>query len=275
MQKRIVILGAGESGTGAALLAISKGFDVFVSDSGKIRDQYRSVLEARDIKFEEGSHSVDMIMLADIIIKSPGIPGKAPVVVMAREKGIPVISEIEFAGRYTGAYKIFITGSNGKTTTANLIYYLLKESGLNVGLAGNVGKSFALQVAEDNYDNYVIELSSFQLDDMFDFRADISVLLNITPDHLDRYDYIFQNYIDSKFRIINNQGAGDRFIFWADDPVIAKEIKKRNPAVQLLPFSAEREEGMAAFIHNNELTLSIHNKTETIMTIHDLALKGR
>ncbi|TFH38416.1 MAG: UDP-N-acetylmuramoyl-L-alanine--D-glutamate ligase [Bacteroidia bacterium] len=275
MDKRIVILGAGESGTGSAVLAISKGFDVFVSDAGVIRDNYKSLLESKAISYEEGRHSEERIMLADIIIKSPGIPEKSAILTMAREKGIEVISEIEFAGRYSNAYKICITGSNGKTTTTNLIYYILKKAGLNVGLAGNVGKSYALQVAEENYDYYVIELSSFQLDGMYDFRADISVLLNITPDHLDRYNYDFQEYIDSKFRVINNQGKDDWFIYWADDPVITAEIGKRKPPVNLLPFSIEREEGMAAFIHNNELTLSIHNKTETIMTIHDLALKGR
>lgn len=275
MDKRIVILGAGESGTGSAVLAISKGFDVFVSDSGVIRESYKAMLESKGISYEEGRHSEEKIMLADTIIKSPGIPEKSPIVAMAREKGIEVISEIEFAGRYSNAYKICITGSNGKTTTTNLIYYILKKAGLKVGLAGNVGKSYALQVAEERFDYYVIELSSFQLDGMYDFRADISVLLNITPDHLDRYNYDFQQYIDSKFRIINNQGANDWFIYWADDPVIKAEISKRKPPVNLLPFSIESEEGMAAFIRNNELTISIHNKTESIMTIHDLALKGR
>lgn len=268
-------MGAGESGTGSAVLALAKGFDVFVSDSGTIKENYIGMLESRGISYEQGSHSEEKILNADIIIKSPGIPEKAELVKRAREKGITVISEIEFAGRYSNAVNICITGSNGKTTTTSLLYFILKKAGLNVGMAGNVGKSYALQVAEDKFDYYVIELSSFQLDGMYDFRADIAILLNITPDHLDRYDYTFQNYIDSKFRITNNQGEKEYLIYWADDPVIGAELLKRNPGAKLLPFSVDRQEGMAAFLSNEELTLSIHNKRETIMSIHDLALKGR
>lgn len=275
MKERIVILGAGESGTGSAILALSKGFDVFVSDSGTIGPKYLAMLKERGIEHEQGGHTEELILNAGLVIKSPGIPDKAPLVRKIGERGIPVISEIEFAGRYTDAFHICITGSNGKTTTTSLIYYILKRAGLNVGLAGNVGRSYALQVAEDNFDYFVLELSSFQLDGMYDFRADISILLNITPDHLDRYNYEFQNYIDSKFRVINNQTGNDSLIFWADDPVIMAELEKRKPVVGLLPFSADREVGMAAFISNGELTLTIQNKRESIMTIHDLALKGR
>jgi UDP-N-acetylmuramoylalanine--D-glutamate ligase len=275
MGKRIVILGAGESGTGSAILAARHDYDVFVSDNGKIRDRYRDELIANNIEFEEGSHSPDRLLEADLVIKSPGIPDDKDPVRQIVGAGIPVISEIEFAGRFTRAKKICVSGSNGKTTTSNLIYELLKKAGLNVALSGNVGNSFARQVAEGSYDYFVIELSSFQLDGMFEFRADIAVLLNITPDHLDRYSNNFSEYTDSKFRIINNQTADDYFIYWADDQVISKELLSRSPKAHLLPFSAERSEGMAAYIDNNNLTLSIHKKTETIMTIHDLALKGR
>jgi len=275
MKRRIVILGAGESGTGAAILASEKGYDVFVSDKGTIKEKYRKDLEQYRIPYEEGEHSMKRIMEADIIIKSPGIPSdKSPVIELMNE-GKEVISEIEFAGRMTEAKKICITGSNGKTTTTSIIYDIFSRAGLRVALAGNVGYSFARQVATGVYDYYVIELSSFQLDDMYDFKADVAVLMNITPDHLDRYDNKFKNYIDSKFRITNNQSGGDHFIYWADDPVIEKELSVRNLKPQLLPFSDIKKEGMAAYIENDKLTLSIHNKTEEIMTIHDLALKGR
>lgn len=275
MGKRIVILGAGESGTGSAILAARNDYDVFVSDNGKIKDRYRDELLANNIEFEEGRHSYDRLLEADLVVKSPGIPDNKEPVRKIADAGIPVISEIEFAGRFTGAKKICVSGSNGKTTTSNLIYELLKKAGLNVALSGNVGHSFARQVAEGSFEYFVIELSSFQLDGMFEFKADIAVLLNITPDHLDRYSNNFSEYINSKFRIINNQTADDYFIYWADDPVISKELLSRSPGVQLLPFSAESTGGMAAYIDNNNLTLSIHKKTETIMTIHDLALKGR
>lgn len=275
MKERLVILGAGESGTGSAILAARQGYEVFVSDNGIIKDRYRKDLKAYNIDFEEGKHDTSRLLQADLVVKSPGIPdGKSPVSELVNE-GIKVISEIEFAGRFTDAKKICITGSNGKTTTTNLIYEILKKACFNVGLAGNVGNSFARQVANSQYDYYVIELSSFQLDGMYDFKADIAVLLNITPDHLDRYGNTFQKYIDSKFRIINNQTGNDYFIYWADDPVIRQEIAFRSPKVHLLPFSTERSDGMAGYIDKDILTLSIHNKTEEIMTIHDLALKGR
>ena len=222
MNKRIIILGAGESGTGAAVLAKVKGFDVFVSDMSLIKDHYKEILNRYNIEWEEGKHTPELILNADEVVKSPGIPEKAPIIQALREKNIPIISEIEFAGRYTKAKMVCITGSNGKTTTTLLTYHILKNAGLNVGLAGNVGKSLALQVATENYDYYVIELSSFQLDNMYDFKANIAILLNITPDHLDRYEYNMQNYIDAKFRITRNQTHDDVFIYWNDDPIINK-----------------------------------------------------
>lgn len=223
--KRIVILGAGESGTGAAILAKEKGFEVFVSDYGTISDTYRALLDQNCIAWENGKHTEASILNADEVIKSPGIPLTAPIIQKLIAQRIPVISEIEFAARYTNAKMICITGSNGKTTTTSLIYYILRQAGLNVGLAGNIGNSLALQVAREQYDYYVIELSSFQLDNMYDFRADVAILLNITPDHLDRYDYNFDNYTDAKFRITRNQTAEDTFIYWAEDPVIDKYLK--------------------------------------------------
>lgn len=223
--KRIVILGAGESGTGAAILAKEKGFEVFVSDYGTISDTYRALLDQNSIAWEDGKHTESSILNADEVIKSPGIPLTAPIIQKLIVKRIPIISEIEFAARYTNAKMICITGSNGKTTTTSLIYYILRQAGLNVGLAGNIGNSLALQVAREQYDYYVIELSSFQLDNMYDFRADVAILLNITPDHLDRYDYNFDNYTDAKFRITRNQTAEDTFIYWAEDPVIDKYLK--------------------------------------------------
>lgn len=223
--KRIVILGAGESGTGAAILAKEKGFEVFVSDYGTISDTYRALLDQNNIAWEDGKHTESSVLNADEVIKSPGIPMTAPIIQKLIAQKTPIISEIEFAARYTNAKMICITGSNGKTTTTSLIYYILRQAGLNVGLAGNIGNSLALQVAREQYDYYVIELSSFQLDNMYDFRADIAILLNITPDHLDRYDYNFDNYTDAKFRITRNQTAEDTFIYWAEDPVIDKYLK--------------------------------------------------
>jgi len=272
--KKIVILGAGESGAGSAILALKHGFDVFVSDKGQIKEKYREMLNSHNIKWEEGDHNEKIIFEADEVIKSPGIPEDAPVILKIREKGIPVISEIEFAGRYAKGKKICITGSNGKTTVTNLIYHMLKKAGMNAAMTGNVGNSFAMAVADNSYDYYVIELSSFQLDGMYDFKADIAVLMNITPDHLDRYDHNLQNYIDSKFRITRNQTKEEFLIYWDGDPIIQKELSKKHYGMTLLPFSDEKTEGMAAFIQNNELIIDYPNKTN-LMSIHELALKGR
>ena len=233
---RIVVLGAGESGSGAAILAKEKGFDVFVSDCGTISEPYRALLDQNGVKWEDGKHTEELILNADEVVKSPGIPLTAPLIQKLQAQGTPIISEIEFAARYTNAKMICITGSNGKTTTTSLIFYILKQAGLNVGLAGNIGNSLALQVAREDHDYYVIELSSFQLDNMYDFKADIAILLNITPDHLDRYDFKFQNYIDAKFRITRNQTADDAFIYWAEDPVIDREMKKLQLGATLYPY---------------------------------------
>jgi len=272
--KKIVILGAGESGAGSAVLAKKHGFDVFVSDMGEIKEKYREILRSNNIEWEEGKHSESVILSADEVIKSPGIPEKAPVIVSLHEKGIPVISEIEFAGRYCKGIKVCITGSNGKTTVTNLIAHILKKAGKNVAMTGNVGSSFAMAVAEGDYDYYVIELSSFQLDGMYEFKADIAVLMNITPDHLDRYGYKLQNYVDSKFRITQNQKKSDCLIYWEGDPVIRAELAKKQFEMTLLPFSDEVREGMAAYVENNDLIIDYPNKTN-LMTIHELALKGR
>ena len=271
---KIVVLGAGESGAGSAILAKKKGFDVFVSDYGVIKDQYKKMLDDENIRWEEGKHSEEEILSADEVIKSPGLKEDAPIVLKVKEKGIHIISEIEFAGRYTDAVKICITGSNGKTTTTNLIYHMLKKAGKKVAMTGNVGNSFALAVAEGGYDYYVIELSSFQLDGMYDFKAEIAILMNITPDHLDRYDHKFQNYIDSKFRVTQNQTKDDFFIYWENDPVVAKEISKRELHATLLPFSDTVTENMAAYIENNRFIIDYKTKTD-LMSIYDLALKGR
>ncbi len=273
MSKRIVILGAGESGVGSAILAQKNGADVFVSDFGKIKEKYKRELNKHKIIWEEGKHSQQLILNANEIIKSPGIPEKVKIVRSAMELGIPVISEIEYAGRYTDAFKICITGSNGKTTTTMLTYHILKNAGLNVGLAGNVGKSFAQQVAEKNYDYYVIEISSFQLDGMYDFKADVAVLMNITPDHLDRYDGM-KGYTNSKFRIIQNQTKNDYFIYCSDDEVTMSEVPKREIKAKKLPFSLNQETENGAY--RKERTLIIKYKSnELTMSIHDLALKGQ
>ena len=271
MAEKIIILGAGESGAGSAILAQQHGFDVFVSDKGQVKDVYREILDKNKISWEEGTHSESIILSAREVIKSPE---NAPIIKKIREKGIPVISEIEFAGRYAKGIKICITGSNGKTTVTNLICHILKKAGKNAAMTGNVGNSFAMAVAEGNFDYYVIELSSFQLDGMYDFKADIAVLLNITPDHLDRYDYKLQNYIDSKFRITQNQQKKDFLIYWDGDPIIKKELSKKKYGMTLMPFSDEVKEGMAAYIENDELIIDYQNKTN-LMTIHDFALKGR
>lgn len=253
MAKRIVILGAGESGAGAAVLAQKQGFDTFVSDMSQIKDKYKNMLNERGIQWEEGKHTEELILNADEIIKSPGIPNDAPMILKLKAQGTPIISEIEFAGRYTNAKMICITGSNGKTTTTSLIYHIFKKAGLSVGLAGNIGQSLAYQVAECNYDYYVIELSSFQLDNMYKFHANIAVLMNITPDHLDRYNYELQNYVDAKFRIIQNQTNEDAFIFWNDDPVIQRELHKYGIHGQYYPFAEKKEEGAAAFVEQNKV----------------------
>lgn len=274
MAEKIVILGAGESGTGAAVLAKSKGFDVFVSDAGSIKEKHKNMLIAHHIPFEEKQHSMERIADASEIIKSPGIPDKAPIMQIVKEKKIPVISEIEFAGRYTKAKKICITGSNGKTTTTYLIYYILHSAGLDVGLAGNVGYSFAYQVATGDHEYYVIELSSFQLDNMYAFKADVAVLMNITPDHLDRYNYSFQDYINSKFRITNNMTKNDYFIYFADDDTIQQHLQKQTVEAMHLPFSLSKKEGQAAWLEGNTMHIN-HQKNIITMTIEELAIKGK
>ncbi len=274
MKKKLVILGAGESGVGSAVLAQKHDYVVYVSDNGRIDEKYRKILDDHQIAWEEGSHNEELILKADEVIKSPGIPEKAPIVKRIREKGIPIISEIEFAGRFASGTKICITGSNGKTTVTNLIYHILNKAGKNVAMTGNVGNSFAMAVAEGSYDYFVIELSSFQLDGMYDFKADIAILMNITPDHLDRYEYKFQNYIDAKFRITRNQTKSDFLIYWDGDPIIRKELLEKHYGMTLLPFSDESKEGMTAYVEDNELILDYPKKTK-LMTIHELALKGR
>ncbi len=254
--KRIVVLGAGESGAGAAVLAKVKGFDTFVSDMSNISEKYKNLLKKYDISWEEGKHTEELILNADEIIKSPGIPNEAPIIQKLKAQGTSIISEIEFAGRYTNAKMICITGSNGKTTTTSLIYHIFKSAGMNVGLAGNIGKSLALQVATEQHDYYIIELSSFQLDDMYNFRANIAVLMNITPDHLDRYDHNMQNYINAKFRIAQNQTQDDAFIFWNDDPIIKQELSKHGIKAQLYPFSAIKEEGAVAYVEQHEVVIN-------------------
>lgn len=253
--KRMVILGAGESGTGAAILAQKEGFDVFVSDLSEIKPKYKEELDKRGIPWEEKQHTEALILNADEVVKSPGIPDKAPLIKALKEKGIHIISEIEFAGRYTHAKMICITGSNGKTTTTLLTYHILKGGGLNVGLAGNIGNSFAWQVAEKHFDYYVLELSSFQLDNMYDFKADVAILLNITPDHLDRYNYDMQQYVDAKFRILQNMSEADSFIYWNDDPLIRAEVAKRDIKARKFPFSLKRGSGIKAFIENHLLVI--------------------
>ena len=274
MGDKVVILGAGESGIGSAILAQKQGFDVFVSDNGFIKEKYKSVLQQKGLVWEEKSHTEEKLLAADLVIKSPGIPEKADILKKIRSKNIPVVSEIEFAGRYTRARKICITGSNGKTTTTLLIYHMLQKAGLHVGLAGNVGKSFAWQVAEEDYDFFVIELSSFQLDDMFEFKAEVAVLMNITPDHLDRYNYQMQNYVNSKFRIAQNQTPNDYFIYCADDPIILEELKIRNLQAQCIPFSLSPATGEGAGITDNTLIINL-NKKQFSMSILDLALQGK
>jgi len=270
---RIVILGGGESGAGAAILAKKQGFDVFLSDSSVIKTEYREMLETHGIEWEAEGHTLEKILSADEIVKSPGIPDKAPVIQQILSHNIHIISEIEFAGRYTDARMICITGSNGKTTTTMLTYHILKEAGLDVGLAGNVGASLALQVAETPHQYYVIELSSFQLDNMYDFKADIAILLNITPDHLDRYNYNFQEYADAKMRIIQNQTSEDAFIFRNDDPMIRRGIEKFHPQARLYPFAETESEGVKGYVSNGQFIIELINNKYT-MERELLSLKG-
>lgn len=270
---RIVILGAGESGAGVAVLAKKEGFDVFVSDMSMIKDKYKELLDSHGIEWEEKGHTEEKILNADEIIKSPGIPDNAPIIKKCVAKGIGIISEIEFAGRYTTSKMICITGSNGKTTTTSLIYHIFKNAGYNVGLAGNIGKSLALQVAEDPHEYYIIEISSFQLDNMYNFRANIAILLNITPDHLDRYDNCMQNYVDSKMRIIQNQTKDDTFIYWNDDPIIKRELKKYNIKSVQCPFSDLKEKGSIAYIEEGEYKIEV--PTPFNMEQEALSLTGK
>lgn len=269
----IVVLGAGESGTGAAILAQKQGFEVFVSDFSEIKPEYKLMLNNHAIRWEEKQHTEALILKADEVIKSPGICDKVPIIQKLKSLGTPIISEIEFAGRYSNAKMICITGTNGKTTATLLTYHILKNAGLNVGLAGNIGQSFALQVATQSFDYYVLEVSSYQLDGMTEFKADIAVLLNITPDHLDRYDYNFQNYVNSKFRIIQNQTEKDAFIFWQNDPVIQAELAKRNIRSTLYPFAMERDEKTKAFVENEQLVIQILNSIFA-MPVSELAAEG-
>jgi len=282
MSKKIAILGAGESGVGTAVLARKNRMEVFLSDNGKVNEKYKKVLSQFGINYEEGKHSEQRILDADEIIKSPGIPDHVPLVEKAKAAGIPVISEIEFAGRYTTAKKICITGSNGKTTTTMLCYKMLKDAGLNVGIGGNVGQSFALQVAENDFEYFVLEISSFQLDGMFDFKADIAVLLNVTPDHLDRYNYDFNRYAASKFRILRNQMQQNAFIYCADDPVIVNHLNQQLIIPALYPFSIKQtNENQAAWLvedknefKNSQLNIKI-NAEKMAMTLQEMALVGK
>lgn len=274
MNKKIVVLGGGESGVGAAILAKDKGMDVFLSDYGKIAPHYKQQLIDEGIAWEEGGHDESRILAADEVIKSPGIAPTAPIMVKIAERGIPVISEIEFAGRYTDAKMVCITGSNGKTTTTLLTYHILKNAGINVGLAGNVGRSLALQVAREHHDVYVIELSSLQLENMYEFKANIAVMLNITPDHLDRYDYKMQNYVNAKFRIIRNLTPEDAFIFWQDDPVIQAQLRQVTTEARMYPFSEHLEKDVDAYIDaDDELVLNTSH-TSLKMPRNHLALHG-
>lgn len=275
IMNRIVVLGGGESGVGSAVLAKVKGFDVFLSDCGKITPEYEEQLRKWDIPFESGFHTEEKILSADEIIKSPGIPLTAPLVQKAEKAGIHIISEIEFAGRYDSARKICITGSNGKTTTTSLIYYLLRQAGLNVGLGGNIGKSYAYQVATEHFDVYVLELSSFQLDNMYDFKADVAIITNITPDHLDRYDHNMENYVKAKFRITRNMDKDDCFIFCSDDEITIRHLDKIIVKARQLPFSQKHEEKQGAFLDNDRIVIRLPKQEDTSIFINELALGGR
>ena len=274
MEKRIVILGAGESGTGAAVLAKKEGFDVFVTDYGKIRSHYKEILFNYEIDWEEEQHTERLIFNADEVIKSPGISDKSDIVQLIKKKNIPIISEIEFAGRYTNSFNICITGSNGKTTTTSLLHHMLRKAGLNCGMAGNVGKSFAMQVATKNYDYYVVELSSFQLDGVFEFKPDIAILLNITPDHLDRYANM-QDYVESKFRITKNLSEDDYFIYCSDDEVTLAEIERIVLRAKQLEFSQQKEVKQGAFVNKGNMVVRVENKESMNMPLQDMNLKGK
>ena len=272
--KKIVVLGAGESGTGAAILAKTKGMEVFVSDMGEIAPMYQALLDQHHIAWESGKHTPELILNADEVIKSPGIPLTAPLVKQLIAQGTPIISEIEFAARYTNAKMICITGSNGKTTTTSLIFDMLRRAGLDVGLAGNIGNSLALQVAQEDHAYYVIELSSFQLDNCYDFKADIAILLNITPDHLDRYDHLFQNYVDAKFRITQNQTEKDAFIYWSEDPVINREIARIQPQATLYPFGSNEQN--VAYTDGSHLIINTKADVAPLrVPLNELSLKGK
>ena len=271
---RIVVLGGGESGVGSAILAKVKGFDVFLSDMGKIADKYIEMLEKWEIPYEQGKHTEELILNAKEVIKSPGIPGTAPMVKKIEENGISIISEIEFAGRYDNAKKICITGSNGKTTTTSLIYYLLQQAGLNVGLGGNIGKSYAYQVATEKHDIYVLELSSFQLDNVYDFKADIAIITNITPDHLDRYDYKMENYVKSKFRITRNMSDEDCFIFCSDDEITINHLNQIVVKAKKLPFTQKTVVEQGAFLKEDKMVVR-YKESECDMYIRELALGGK
>jgi UDP-N-acetylmuramoylalanine--D-glutamate ligase len=272
--KRLVVLGGGESGVGTAILGKKQGYEVFVSDFGKIKESYKEVLIINKIAWEEEKHTEDLILNAEVVMKSPGIPEKSPIVQKLIAAGIKVISEIEFAKPFTEALTIGITGSNGKTTTTMLTHHLLKSAGLNVGLGGNIGKSFAWQVAENKYDAYVLELSSFQLDGIIDYRPDIAIITNISPDHLDRYEYKYQNYIDSKFRITMNQTESDYLIYDADDQAIAEWLKNNTTKAKLIPFSLTEKFDEGASINNNKMEIKI-NQEEFTMETEYIALEGK
>lgn len=274
MKEKLVILGGGISGIGAAKLGMSKNWDVFLSDGGKLSTKYKDSLKSMNVDFEENKHSMEKISRADVIVKSPGIPDNVPMIQELQAKGIKIVSEIEFAHQYTDAKIIAITGSNGKTTTASLTYHILKNAGYNVALGGNIGKSFAELVADGKHDYYVLELSSFQLDGIIDFKADVAVLLNITPDHLDRYDYSFEKYAKSKLQIINNQTEKDHFIYCYDDNKIKEQLKNHTVKAHHHPFSLNEEVKDGAYINNNEIVFNLHNSSFT-MSIHKLALQGK
>ena len=271
---RVVVLGGGESGVGSAVLAKVKGFDVFLSDMGKLSEKYVAMLEEWNIPYEQGRHSEELILNADEVIKSPGIPETAPMVQKIMEKGIGVISEIEFAGRYDSAKKVCITGSNGKTTTTSLIYHLLQQAGLNVGLGGNIGKSYAYQVATEQHDIYVLELSSFQLDNVYEFKADIAIITNITPDHLDRYNYNMENYVKSKFRITRNMSSEDCFIFCSDDEITVNHLNQIVVKAQKLPFTQKEEVAQGGFVKEDKMIVR-YKEQECDMYLQELALGGK